>query len=145
LVDKVFHGANHGGYDQSRRFGEYKITFKYDPVYVARIKTILGRKWHPDGKYWTFPYSKMVFNQINSAFAGEKTDIDPSLADLMPKATAGHRVDQPANPLFGKVRDLIRLKHYSIRTEKSYLPRMERYLLFHHNKDPKEMGIEWAS
>ena len=126
--------------------GNIKVTYPYSAAYLGKIKTVPGRKWHPDGQYWTFPLTGQTLKQILSAFAGENIDIDPSLADLMPKAAAGKPVDQkpdkPANPLFGKVRDLIRLKHYSIRTEKSYLPWVERYLLFHHNKDPKEMGAQ---
>ncbi len=43
-------------------------------------------------------------------------------------------------PLLDRARHLIRLKHYSIRTEKSYLPWIERYMLFHNNRDPKDMG-----
>ncbi len=35
---------------------------------------------------------------------------------------------------------MLRLKHYSIRTEKSYLPWIERYIDFHKYRDPKEMG-----
>jgi integron integrase len=35
---------------------------------------------------------------------------------------------------------MIRLKHYSIRTEKSYLPWIQRYIQFHHDRDPNEMG-----
>jgi integron integrase len=39
-----------------------------------------------------------------------------------------------------QVRDRIRLKHYSIRTEKSYLSWIKRYILFYDKRHPKEMG-----
>jgi integron integrase len=48
----------------------------------------------------------------------------------------------PIEPLLDRARQLIRLKHYSIRTEKSYLPWIERYILFHNNRDPKGMAGE---
>jgi len=38
------------------------------------------------------------------------------------------------------MRDLLRLKHYSIRTEESYLNWIRRYILFHHKRHPKDMG-----
>ena len=42
--------------------------------------------------------------------------------------------------LLDQVRDAIRLKHYSIRTEKSYVSWIKCYIQFHHKTHPKEMG-----
>lgn len=42
--------------------------------------------------------------------------------------------------LLGEIRDLIRRKHYSIRTEQAYLGWAKRYILFHGKRHPKEMG-----
>jgi len=38
------------------------------------------------------------------------------------------------------VRDAIRLKHYSIRTEATYIDWIKRYILFHDKRHPQEMG-----
>ena len=38
------------------------------------------------------------------------------------------------------VSDTIRHKHYSHRTEKSYLQWIKRYVTFHHKRHPREMG-----
>ena len=38
------------------------------------------------------------------------------------------------------LRDRIRLKHYSIRTEKAYLDWNRRFILFHNKKHPRTMG-----
>lgn len=43
--------------------------------------------------------------------------------------------------LLEQVRDKIRLKHYSIRTEKTYIDWIKRYIYFHNKKHPVEMGI----
>ncbi|WP_249268133.1 phage integrase N-terminal SAM-like domain-containing protein [Microcystis aeruginosa FBCC-A68] len=40
------------------------------------------------------------------------------------------------------MRETIRLKHYSYRTEQTYLDWIKRYLLFHQKKHPREMGGE---
>lgn len=49
----------------------------------------------------------------------------------------------PHSPkLLDQVRDLIRLKHYSIRTEQAYLGWVRRFILFHGKRHPKEMGAE---
>ncbi len=42
--------------------------------------------------------------------------------------------------LMDKVRDAMRVKHYSIRTEQSYLQWIKRYIFFHNKKHPADMG-----
>jgi integron integrase len=43
--------------------------------------------------------------------------------------------------LLDQVRDIIRLKHYSYATEKTYVLWIRRYILFHNKRHPNEMGI----
>ena len=38
------------------------------------------------------------------------------------------------------LRDKIRVKHYSMSTEKTYIHWNKRYILFHNKKHPKDMG-----
>jgi len=46
----------------------------------------------------------------------------------------------PRNPkLLDRVRDAIRLKHYSIRTEKIYCDWIRRFILFHGKRHPTEL------
>ena len=42
--------------------------------------------------------------------------------------------------LLDQVRDAIRLKHYSIRTEQAYVNWIKRYIYFHNVRHPAEMG-----
>ena len=42
--------------------------------------------------------------------------------------------------LLYQVRDAIRLRHYSIRTEEAYIQWIKRYILFHHKKHPRGLG-----
>ena len=42
--------------------------------------------------------------------------------------------------LLDQVRDKIRFKHYSIKTEQSYIGWMKRYIIFHNKRHPQEMG-----
>ena len=44
--------------------------------------------------------------------------------------------------LLDQVRDALRAKHYSSRTEKTYVEWIRRYILFHHKRHPKDMGVE---
>lgn len=42
--------------------------------------------------------------------------------------------------LFDVVRDHLRVKHYSLRTERSYINWMRRFILFHDKRHPRDMG-----
>ncbi|HEY9660374.1 MAG TPA: integron integrase [Allocoleopsis sp.] len=42
--------------------------------------------------------------------------------------------------LLAQVRDVIRMKHYSYRTEESYVAWIRRFILFHNKRHPSEMG-----
>lgn len=43
--------------------------------------------------------------------------------------------------LLDQVRDRLRLKHYSIRTETQYVQWIRRFILFHDKRHPKDMGV----
>ena|SRR3972149_1317078 len=131
-----------------------KIFFPYNPVNIAKIRAINGSYWHPDKKYWSIPHSKNNLDEIAIIFANEKIYIDPALQPkISPPETP---VSKPLNgqtenvqqvktddknelPVIEHARNLIRLKHYSIRTEQSYLGWIMRYLSFHKNKQPDEL------
>lgn len=42
--------------------------------------------------------------------------------------------------LLDRVREILRVRHYSLRTEEAYLGWMRRYILFHGKRHPREMG-----
>jgi hypothetical protein len=42
--------------------------------------------------------------------------------------------------LLEQTREVIRFKHYSLRTEQTYLDWIRRFILFHGKRHPKEMG-----
>jgi len=55
--------------------------------------------------------------------------------------------DQPdsspkGRKLLDQVRDVLRTKHYSYRTEESYVDWIRRYILFHGKRHPAGMGVE---
>jgi hypothetical protein len=44
--------------------------------------------------------------------------------------------------LLEHVREVIRFKHYSLRTERTYLDWIKRFIVFHGKQHPAEMGAE---
>lgn len=45
-----------------------------------------------------------------------------------------------SSPFLNMIRDAIRVRHYSIRTEKAYLGWIRRFILFHNKQHPVQMG-----
>ena len=45
-------------------------------------------------------------------------------------------------PLLEQMRAVLRFKHYSIRTEQSYLDWVKRFILFHGKRHPRDMGAD---
>jgi len=46
----------------------------------------------------------------------------------------------PKSPLLERVRNAIRIRHYSLRTEQSYIHWIRRFILFHKKRHPNDMG-----
>jgi integrase len=49
-------------------------------------------------------------------------------------------VPNPKARLLDQVREVIRVKHYSIRTEDAYVQWIKRFIFFHGKRHPREMG-----
>jgi integron integrase len=47
----------------------------------------------------------------------------------------------PPRKLLDRVRDTLRLKHYSYRTEQTYVDWIRRFILFHNKRHPQDMGV----
>ena len=50
--------------------------------------------------------------------------------------------EAPKPRLLDRVREAIRARHYSRRTEKAYVDWIRRYIFFHHKRHPMEMGAD---
>ena len=44
--------------------------------------------------------------------------------------------------LLEQVREAIRARHYSLRTEETYLRWMKRFILFHGKRHPRDIGVQ---
>ncbi len=54
--------------------------------------------------------------------------------------TMNQQPQPPKKPLLEQMRDALRARHYSIRTEDSYHDWVKRFILFHHKRHPETMG-----
>ena len=51
-------------------------------------------------------------------------------------------MEHSQKPLLEQLRDLLRSRHYSLRTEESYLDWVRRYVLFHGKRHPRDLGVD---
>ena len=97
------------------------IRVPYDQELIKKIKTISGRKWNPQGKYWEVPYSDGLIEKLQKLF-GENLVIDPYFY-LIP------------------LQKELSIRRYSRRTINSYIRYNRDFLLFA-NKNPEEIENE---
>ena len=61
----------------------------------------------------------------------------------MPESTQQNRTAPPR--LLDVMREALRVRHYSLRTEQQYVNWVRRFLRFHHHRHPREMGAAEVS
>ena len=59
--------------------GHIIVSFPYDSHLVEKVRTIDGRKWRKDKKYWSFPNTDGSLKKILEVFKGEEIHIDSAL------------------------------------------------------------------
>jgi len=117
------------------------VTFSYNPLLVAKVKTVPGRKWHPEKKHWSFPDTDGTFEKILKAFEGEEIYIDPALQGTLPDLRT-KRSGVVESGLSAELEDLRRellSRKYSYRTIKGYLYFNRDFLNFT-GKNPSDIS-----
>lgn len=97
--------------------GRLIVRFPYSPEAVAKIRGVPGRWWHADEKVWTVPDKPGMLDRLKEAFAPETLE-----------EVSGAQVPPSAAPQLSKLRESIRTKHYSPRTESAYSSWVARFL-----------------
>jgi site-specific recombinase XerD len=111
--------------------GHIIVEFPYNPGRVAKIKTIPGRRWHPEEKHWTVPYTDGVLKELQALFRDERVEIDRALLPF----------EEILKKTLEEVKRELILRGYSPRTRKIYLGHVRRFLE-HFEKAPEEITEE---
>lgn len=108
------------------------VLFSYHPESVERVKRITGRKWHPDGKYWSVPNNERTLAQICAEFQDATVFFDAALVPL----TAEHQkirttegIDDSRQILHDMEREL-KIRGYCPKTRKAYRNKVTAFGLF---------------
>ncbi|MCK8828248.1 site-specific integrase [Natroniella acetigena] len=89
---------------------EIMVKFNYSAERVERIKKIKGRKWDPKRKVWRIPYSIKNIEEIKRLFRNDKVYINDEMK------------------IFNQVEEKLKLKGYSVQTQKAYLGQIKRFI-----------------
>lgn len=127
--------------------GRLIVLLPYSCERVAKMKTISGRRWHQGEKCWSVPRTGAILRHLLTLFTGEPIEVEPSLLlgvasnALVPPR--GPKLPEPAsstNALLDRVRQAIRLQHYSHKTEEAYVGWIKRFITFQHDRHPAEIA-----
>jgi hypothetical protein len=61
--------------------GRLIVHVPYSPDHVAKIKTVVGRRWHQQEKHWTVPRTDRTIAQVLALFPGEPVEVDAALRE----------------------------------------------------------------
>lgn len=88
------------------------------------IRTIPGRRWHHREKYWSVPDTTDMPERLSALFAGDEIRMTPGLRD--PGAREPEQYTGLDRLLY-RVRETIRTRHLSPRTEEAYIGWIRRF------------------
>ncbi|MEW5761402.1 MAG: site-specific tyrosine recombinase/integron integrase [Candidatus Thermoplasmatota archaeon] len=94
--------------------GKITVAFGYNLDYISKVKSIRGYCWHPEERYWSFPYSEDTLERILAVFSGEKITVNP--------------IRQGEPKQFDDLRKELVARSYSAKTIKSYIHYNEIFL-----------------
>jgi hypothetical protein len=69
-------------------FGRLAVHIPYNSRFVAKIKAVEGRRWHPADKHWSFPDKEDILEKILGVFDGEKVNGELALQTNLPKTSS---------------------------------------------------------
>ncbi len=95
--------------------GRLVVVLPYRQERVEKIRTIPGRRWHPEEKHWTVPHTEGMVERLLALFEGEKVELDPALQSL-------------DTDVLMAVEQELTLRGYRPKTHKAYRLQIERFL-----------------
>ncbi|MFC5532545.1 tyrosine-type recombinase/integrase [Cohnella yongneupensis] len=123
---------------------ELFVQFPYREDWIARIREMTFRKWHPEEQAWVIPYSTGSLNQLLKLFEGIPLMVEDTLLeecdllsehelDVVPIHLETIDFEQSSWSIAVKRQLSIRLKlkGYSRQTMRTYISHLERFYRFY--------------
>lgn len=108
--------------------GDVIVESPYIEEWIEAIRSIPGRRWHATVKYWVIPAQKSAILLLCHVLQDVPVELrSPQLAEQFPELLQLQTGDERV--ALQKLRDTLKLKGYSIKTQRAYIGHAERYLL----------------
>ncbi|MBP1155067.1 MULTISPECIES: hypothetical protein [unclassified Paenibacillus] len=99
------------------------VSFRsYGARFIEKIKQIPGRKYIPDKKIWTVPFTTPVVNQLRDLYSEEVIVWDSQIGG---EDTKGRVVME--EEWIKRMSDFLKLRGYSQQTRKAYVGQLRRF------------------
>ncbi len=121
--------------------------------WLQKVKAIAGRRWHPEQKFWTVPYTQDTLQRLKRLFR-KKLKLTFEVREEIPKKYTPppkpSKKEPPAKPKtslkYGealvKMEEQLKLQHYSYQTVKVYKSQFAAFLQYYPDIDPKDIEEE---
>lgn len=116
--------------------GDLAVTAPYDQRVITALRRVPGRRWVPDEQVWLIPGTERHSAQLLEELLTTKLFTlpkEPHNSQRVPP----QQIPAPAHPeqekkhaLMTRCREIMKARHYSPRTEETYLQWIERFLAF---------------
>jgi len=116
------------------------LRFPFAKEHLAKIKTIPYFYWHKDGKYWSFPYTINILNEIENYFSKfnyqiESKNINSKGSNKKEKKNYGNERKLPPEYL-----EKLKLIRYSENTIRTYTVAFTDFINYYSQKDLLEIN-----
>lgn len=103
--------------------GRLIVNFGYSPERVAAIKAVSGRRYHPEGKYWTVPHTAEAVEQIQALFTNDRVAVSAAVRAASAKLSV-----ERINEVMSALDEELTLRGYSPKTRDNYRLHIQRFL-----------------
>jgi len=107
--------------------GRLIVHFPYSTERVAAIRGVPGRRWHPQGKYWTVPHTPEALERLRSLFTSDRVVVAAVVEAASPELSVAQ-----VNEMVTALDEVLTLRGYSARTRDNYSLQAQRFLKSNH-------------
>ena len=123
--------------------GRLALRFPYDRATIEQVRSIPGRRWDRDAGHWTVPSDAATLERLRATFGSRLSPARgvlelPGDADVAPgdsdspgpsaAAPGAAALEAAFEAVLGQVRQELRLRNYSRKTERAYVSHLRRFL-----------------
>ena len=103
--------------------GRLIVRFPYSTERVAAIRGVPGRRWHPEGKYWTVPHTPEILERMHSLSTSDRVVVAAAVEAASPELPVAQ-----VNKVVTALDKELTLRGYSASTRDNYRLQVQRFL-----------------